>query len=149
VKTYARLALEEVFGTPATALTVAMGDVDANCITAAGPGMTCAADSAAGTATWYGDIRLRVKLAGIGASRAKLTGTRPAAGTMPGDRLLDGAAGTRPTAVYPIAPATAADLVTGIPAGDTVVTRSFGVKVVSTDPESSWSSATVYSLVLE
>jgi hypothetical protein len=149
VKTYARLSLEEVFGAPATALQVAMGDVDANCVSAPAPGMTCATDTAQGAATWYGDIRLRVKLAGIGATRAKLTGLRSASGTMPTGRLLDGAAGTRPSTVYPVAPATVAELVGGIAAGDTIVTRSLGVRVVGSDASGAWASPTVYSLVLE
>jgi hypothetical protein len=149
VRTYAKLALEEIFGSPAASLDVAMGDVDANCVTAPASGVTCASDAASGSATWFGDVQFRVKLSGLGASRAKLTGTRPTSGTMPSGRLLDGAAGTAPLTPYPIAPAPAAELVRGLGAGETVVARSLGVKVVTADPASTWSTSTVYTLVLE
>ncbi|MBI2202831.1 MAG: hypothetical protein HYU41_03105 [Candidatus Rokubacteria bacterium] len=149
VKTYARLSLEQVFGNPAASLQFAMGDIDASCVSSPIPGVTCMADYAQGAATWFGDVRFRVKLSGIGATRAKLVGVRPAAGTIPAGRLLDGAAGTTPTAPYPVAPATAADLRTSIGSGDTVVTRSIGLKVLGTDPAGAWSGDTAFSLVLE
>lgn len=149
VKTYARLTLEEVFGSPAAALQVAMGDVDATCTSATAPGVSCLADHAAGTATWYGDLRLRVRLSGIGAAHGKLIGWRPAGGTMPSGRMLDGASGAVPTLAYPLAPATPLDLVTGISPGETLVARSIGVRVLASDPPGSWSGSTAFSLVLE
>ena len=149
VKTYARLALDEVFGSPAASLQIALGDVDARCVSPPAPGVSCVADDASGSATWYGAIRFRVKLAGVGAARAKVTGVRPSAGTIPGGRLLDGPAGAAPTSAYPIAPATPADLQTAIGSGDTVVARSLGLKVTAADPPAAWSGNTVFSLVLE
>ena len=149
VKTYARLALDEVFGSPAAGLQVALGDVDARCVSPTAPGVNCVADDASGSATWYGSIRFKVKLTGVGASRAKVTGVRPTTGTIPSGRLLDGPAGAAPTSAYPIAPATPADLQTAIGNGDTVVSRSLGLKVTGADPPGAWSGDTVFSLVLE
>lgn len=149
VRTYARLSLEQVFGSPAAGLQLAMGDVDASCVTSPLPGVTCAPDPAGGAATWFGDVSFRVKLSGIGGSRAKLVGTRPATGTIPIGRLLDGAAGSTPTAPYPVAPASAAALRTAIGNGDTVVSRSLGLKVLGSDPPGTWAGDTVFSLVLE
>jgi hypothetical protein len=149
VKTYARLSLEEVFGSPAASLQLAMGDVDAHCVSPAAAGLTCLGDATGTSATWYGDVKFRVKLSGVGATRARITGLRPPGGTIPSGRLLDGAAGAAPTAPYPIAPATPADLRTAIGSGDTVVARSLGLKVNATDPPGPWSGDTVFSLVLE
>jgi hypothetical protein len=149
VRTYARLSLEEVFGSPSAGLRVAMGDIDATCVSPPPAGVTCVPDPAGGAATWFGDMRFRVKLSGIGASRAKLVGTRPVAGTIPIDRLLDGAAGTAPASPYPIAPGSGASLRNAIGNGDTVVTRSIGLRVLVADPAGAWSGDTVFSLVLE
>lgn len=149
VKTYAKLTMEEVFGNPAVALQIAMGDVDATCTTPTAPGVHCVADQAVGAATWYGDLRMRVQLAGVGSGRGKLIGWRPTAGTMPSGRMLDGAAGAVPTVAYPLAPATPVDLVSGLAPGETVVTRSLGLRVLASDPPGSWSGTTAFSLVLE
>ncbi|OGL09887.1 MAG: hypothetical protein A3I17_07140 [Candidatus Rokubacteria bacterium RIFCSPLOWO2_02_FULL_72_37] len=149
VRTYARLALDEVFGSPAAGLQVALGEIDAHCVSSPAPGVSCVADDAGGSATWYGSIRFKVKLTGIGAARARVTGVRPSTGTIPGGRLLDGPSGAPPTRAYPVAPATPADLQTSIANGDTVVSRSLGLKVTSADPPAPWSGDTVFSLVLE
>lgn len=149
VKTYARLTLEEVFGGPAASLQIAMGDVDAGCVSPAGSGIRCAADYANGSATWYGDIKFRVKLTGIGGSRGKITGVRPTAGTIPAGRLLDGLAGDAPNQAYPTAPATPADLKTALANGDSLVSRSIGLRVSASDPAGAWSGQTVFSLVIE
>lgn len=149
VRTYARLALDDVFGAPATALRFAMGDVDAACVSAPAAGVTCMADHGAGAATWYGDVRFRVKVSGIAGSRVKLVGARPTSGTIPPGRLLDGGAGSAPTSVYPVASTTGTELQTGIGNGETVVARSLGLRVHATDPAGTWAGDTVFSLVLE
>lgn len=149
VRTYAHLALDEVFGSPAASLQVAMGDVDAQCISTPAPGVTCARDAQLGGATWYGDVRFRVKLAGLGATRAKLTGLRPAAGSIPAGRLVDGGAGAVPARIYPVSPAGAGDLQGSLGNGETVVARSLGLRVHGADPPGAWSGAAVYSVVIE
>ncbi len=149
VKTYARLALDEVFGSPAASLRVAMGEIDANCVSPAAAGIRCVADTTSGVATWFGDLRFHVTLVGLGLTRAKLTGLRPTSGTIPDGRLLDGAGGTLPTVSYPRSPASPADLQTSLGNGDTTVTRSLGLKVTSSDPAAVWSGNAVFSLVLE
>ena len=145
----AKLVLEQVFGSAASGLTVGFGDVDAQCLATPGSGITCAVDGSGNFATWYGDIQFSVKLTGVGSTTAKLTGVRPAAGSIPADQLLDGASGANPAAAYPVSPSTAADLKTGIGSGNTTVTRAFGLKVTNSDAAGAWSGNAVYSLVIE
>jgi hypothetical protein len=149
VRTYAHLAVAEVFGAMATSLDVAMGDVDALCIATPAPGITCTRDVGLGAATWYGDVRFRVKLAGVGMTRAKLTGLRPSTGSIPAGRLVDGAAGAVPARPYPVSPASATDLRGSIATGETLVTRSLGLTVKGSDPPGAWSGPAVYSVVVE
>jgi hypothetical protein len=149
VRTYARLSLDGVFGAPAAGLGIVMGDLDASCVTLPRPGVSCATDPAGGSAIWFGDLTFRVQLSGLGASRARLVGTRPAAGTIPVGRLLDGIAGSPPIVPYPVAPASAATLKAAIGNGDTVVARSIGLRVLGADPPGAWSGDAVFSLVLE
>ena len=149
VRTYARLALDDVFGTPARGLRFAMGEVDSGCISSPAPGLACMADHGAGAATWFGDVRFRVKLSGLGGSRMRLLGMRPAAGTIPAARLLDGTAGSMPVAPYPLASDGAAEMRRAIGNGETVVSRSLGLKVLSADQAGTWSGDAVFSLVLE
>ncbi|MBI2217350.1 MAG: hypothetical protein HYU51_08640 [Candidatus Rokubacteria bacterium] len=149
VRTYAHLALDKVFGSPAASLQVAMGDVDAHCISTPAPGVTCARDARVGAATWYGDLRFRVKLAGLGATRAKLTGVRPTTDSLPSDRLVDGDRGSVPARAYAVSPASPTDLRGGLGNGETTVTRSLGLKVHGADPPGAWSGAAVYSIVIE
>ena len=148
VRTSARLTLEQVFGSVASGLTVAFGNIDASCATAPVAGVTCTADTAT-SAIWYGDVQFSVKLTGVGASTAKLTGVRPAAGSIPTGQLLDGASGAMPVTAYPVSPAAAADLRTAIGNGNTTVTRAFGLKVLAADAAAAWSGNAAYSLVIE
>ena len=149
VKTSAKLTLEQIFGSAASGLTVGFGNVDALCLSTPATGVSCSADTTNNTATWYGDIEFSVKLTGAGSSTAKLTGLRPAAGSIPSGQLLDGASGSAPATAYPVSPSTAADLKTGISNGKTTVTRALGVKVLASDAAASWSGNTSYSVVIE
>jgi hypothetical protein len=150
VRTSAKLTLETVFGAAAGGLAAAFGNVDAFCLTAPGAGISCAADTVNNRATWYGDIGFSVKLSGLGVTTAKLTGQRPAAaGTIPSGQLLDGASGAEPNTAYPISPAAAQDLTTGLGNGNNSVTRSIGVRVLNTDAAAAWSSNAQYSVVIE
>lgn len=147
VRTSATLTLEQIFGAPAGALTIPFGNVDSACLSAPAAGVSCAA--AAASATWYGDIQFGVRIGGIGGSTAKLTGVRPAAGTIPAGQLLDGAALAQPATAYPVSPAVPINLQTAIGNGTSSVTRSFGLQVTSGDAAGAWSGTTVYSLVIE
>jgi len=149
VRTSAKLTLEEIFGSAASGLTVAFGNVDAYCLSTAGAGITCSADSGTNSATWYGDVKFNVKVSGIGAGTAKLTGVRPAAGSIPSGQLLDGVSGSAPATAYPVSPSSAIDIKTAIGNGSTNVTRAFGVKVLSTDAAAAWSGNASYSVVIE
>jgi len=149
VQTYAHLALDEVFGSPAASLQIALGDIDAHCVSPPGLGVSCVADDASAAATWYGNIRFRVRLTGVGSARAKVTGVRPTAGTIPIGRLLDGPPSAAPTRAYPIAPAMPADLHAAIGTGDTLVSRSVGLRVTAADPPGRWSGSAAFTLVLE
>jgi len=145
----ASLTLEQIFGSAASSLTVAFGNIDAQCLATPVAGVACIVDGSNNFATWYGDVQFSVKLTGVGATNAKLTGLRPTAGTIPTGQLLDGASGSAPATPYPVSPSTAADLRTGIGAGNTPVTRSLGLRVNNTDASAPWSGNVVYSLVIE
>ncbi|HBH01875.1 MAG: hypothetical protein A2W08_17190 [Candidatus Rokubacteria bacterium RBG_16_73_20] len=145
----ARLTLDQIFGSAASGLTVAFGDVDAQCLSTPGAGISCAVDGSGNFATWYGDIQFSVKLTGVGATTAKLTGVRPAAGSIPAGQLMDGVSGGNPATAYPVSPSTAADLRTAIGSGNTTVTRAFGLRVLNADAAGAWSGNAVYSLVIE
>lgn len=149
VRTSARLTLEQVFGSVASGLTVAFGNIDALCSAAPVAGVTCAADAPTTSAIWYGDLQFSVKLTGVGTSTAKLTGVRPTAGSIPTGQLLDGASGATPGTAYPVSPSTAADLRTAIGSGNTTITRAFGLKVLASDAAAAWSGNAAYSLVIE
>ncbi|OGK99136.1 MAG: hypothetical protein A3E31_07615 [Candidatus Rokubacteria bacterium RIFCSPHIGHO2_12_FULL_73_22] len=149
VRGTAKLTLEQVFGSAASGLTVAFGNVDAQCLSTPGAGITCAVDGSGNFATWYGDIQFSVRLTGVGSTTAKLTGVRPAAGSIPAGQLMDGTSGSNPATAYPVSPSTAADLQTGIAGGNTTVTRAFGLQVTNTDAAGAWSGNAAYSLVIE
>jgi hypothetical protein len=149
VQTSAKLTLEQVFGAAAGGLTAAFGNVDAFCLTAPGAGITCAGDDANNRATWYGDIQFKVRLGGLGVTTAKLVGVRPAAGSIPDGQLLDGTAGNEPSTAYPLSPAAAIDLQGSLGNGNNTVTRSIGVRVLSTNAAAAWSSNAQYSVVIE
>ncbi len=149
VRTYANLSLDEVFGRPSAALQVALGTIDANCMSAPEPGVTCTRDATSGHATWYGTVQFRVRLTGLGGTRAKLTGLRPTSGSIPAGRLLDGDASSTPARPYPVAPATSVDIKTGLGNGESIVTRTLGLDVRGSDPPGAWTGTTVYSLVIE
>ena len=127
VRNSAKLTLEEIFGTAASGLTIAFGNVDALCASTPATGVTCAADTTNNTATWHGDIKFKARLGGLGATtKAKLVGVRPAAGSIPTAQLLDGTASTEPTTAYPVGSGSTT-LKTTIGNGNTDLTRSIGV----------------------
>jgi hypothetical protein len=142
----AKLTLSTVFGAAPAGLNIPFGDVDAMCSNTAGSGITCVADSTANEAIWYGTVGFRVRLTGLGTTKAKLIGTRQAGGTFGANSVLDGAAGV-PATVY--TEGSAIDLKTGIGNGTTNLTRQFGIKIGETDPSGLLSASTVYSLVIE
>lgn len=145
----ARLSLEQVLGQPATSLAVPFAAVDASCTSVPAAGVTCYADPSGSFATWYGSIQLRARLTGpAGGITLRLVGTRSAGGTMPAARLVDGPSGV-PATAYPTAPASPLTLATAIPHGNTVITRSIGVRVLTTDAAGTWNSSIVYSLIVE
>jgi hypothetical protein len=145
----ARLSLEQVFGQSATALAVPFGSVDALCTSVPAAGVTCSPHSSGTFATWYGSIQLRARLTGATAGRTlTLVGARAAGGTMPAGRLVDGPSGV-PGTEYPTAPASPLTLASAIPHGNTLVTRSIGVRVLATDAAGAWNAPIVYSLIVE
>lgn len=146
----ATLTLQQVFGSPAASLTVAFGAIDATCTLPPVAGVVCGPDAVGVGATWYGTIEFRVRLTGLGLMTTRLVGTRQAGGSMPAGRLVDGPSGTKPATPYPTAPAAGIVLRTAIGTGpNTAVTRSLGVRVVAADAAGAWSTATVYSLIVE
>jgi hypothetical protein len=146
----ARLSLEQVFNRPATSLAVPFGAVDAGCTSAPAFGVTCSAHPAGTFATWYGAIQLRARLTGAaGGATLRLVAARSPGGTMPSDRLIDGPTGGPPTTPFPIAPESPLTLAGAIPQGNTLITRSIGVRIFVTDPAGAWSSSIVYSLIVE
>lgn len=147
VETSARLTLDDVFGGGAGGLLIDFGTVDATCSNTPLAGVTCA--NVVNDAVWYGDITLEVRLSGLGASTAKLTGVRPAAGSIPAGQLYDGPSGAQPTVAYTISPTAAIDLSTGLSDGRTNVIRSIGLEVKAADAAATWSGQIVYSLVIE
>lgn len=147
IRTSASLTLEQVFGAPASSLTVAFGDIDAGCLSPAVPGVTCALG--AGSAVWYGDLQFRARMTGAGVVNAKATGVRPAAGSIPAGQLLDGVAAGQPATAYPISPTAPIDLRLGIGNGNTLFSRALGLRVLDTDAAGAWSGQAVYSLVIE
>src|SRR6185436_536211 len=68
VRNSAKLTLEEIFGSAASGLTVAFGNIDAICAQTPGTGITCTPNVGAGTATWFGDIKFKARLGGLGSS---------------------------------------------------------------------------------
>jgi len=146
----ARLILDQVFGAPAAALSIPFGNVDAACLAAPAPGVTCAPDAPTQGATWYGRIQFNARATGMGGGRTvRLVAARRSLGSMPVARLLDGASGVLPTIAYPIAPAAPIVLRTGIAGGSTTIARSIGVKVVPADAAGVWTTSVVYSLIVE
>jgi hypothetical protein len=148
VRNSAKLVLSEVFGAPASGLTVAFGNVDAHCASTPGSGIACSAAADNLSATWYGDITFTARLGGLGTTKAKLIGVRPAAGTIPTAQLLDGASGGSPTTAYPVGSGSTT-LRSTIGNGNTTVTRAIGLKVTTDDAAAAWSGNVAYSLVIE
>ncbi|MBI2202828.1 MAG: hypothetical protein HYU41_03090 [Candidatus Rokubacteria bacterium] len=149
VQNSAKLILQEVFGSAASGLTVAFGNVDALCANTPGTNITCTAAGDNLSATWFGDIKFTARLGGLGSTtKAKLVGVRPAAGSIPTAQLLDGASGSAPATAYPVGSGST-DLKTTIGNGNTDVTRAIGVKVTTSDAAGSWSGTVAYSLVIE
>lgn len=146
----ATLTFEQIFGSVATNLTVPFGSVDASCISVPGSGITCVPDLATNGATWYGNIQFSVKLTGsLHGVTVRLTAARQSGGSIPAGRLLDGASGV-PATSYPTSPASPIVLKTAVGSGAaTMVSRSIGLKVIPSDVAGSWSTATVYSLIVE
>jgi hypothetical protein len=145
----ARLTLQQVFGVPATALSIPFGNVDAACLSAPAPGVTCAPDASTQGATWYGRIQFSARATGMGGGRTvRLAGARRSLGSMPAARLLDGATGV-PTIAYPVAPVAPIVLRTAIAGGSITITRSIGVLVVPADAAGVWSTPVLYSLIVE
>jgi hypothetical protein len=144
-----RLTLDSVLGRAATSLAVNFGGVDASCTSIAAAGVTCYADPAGAYATWYGTIQFTARLTGMGnKATLRLVGARSSIGTMPAGRLMDGASGV-PATPYPVSPAAPITLASAIPNGNTPITRSVGVRVLTSDAASVWSTPIVYSLVVE
>ncbi len=145
----ARLTLQQVFGAPATALSIPFGNVDAVCLSTPVPGVTCAPDASTQGATWYGPIQFNARAIGMGGGRTvRLVGARRSLGSMPAARLLDGATGV-PTIAYPIAPVAPIVLRTAIAGGSVTIARSIGVLVVPADAAGVWSTSILYSLIVE
>ena len=145
----ARLTLQQVFGAPATALSISFGNVDAACLSPPVPGVTCAPDSSTQGATWYGVIQFNARATGMGGGRTvRLVGARRSLGSMPAARLLDGAGGV-PTIAYPITPAAPIVLRTAVSGGSVTIARSIGVLVVPADAAGVWSTPVLYSLIVE
>jgi hypothetical protein len=144
-----RLGLDQVFGRGASALAVPFGAVDASCGLPPPAGVTCANDPGSGGAIWFGSVQLTVRVVGKPTPATfRLVGVRTAGGTMPPGRLLDGPAGV-PATAYPTAPAAGVTLASAIGRGDTAVTRSIGLRVTPSDAAGAWSTAIVYSLMVE
>jgi hypothetical protein len=148
VRTSARLTLEQVFGANASSLDAPFGMIDAFCLSTPGSGITCAEDAANSRATWYGSLQFKVRLSGLGTSTARLTGVRPSLGSIPAGQLLDGGAGSEPTTAYTESP-TSISLQGALGNGTTTVTRSVGLRVLSTDAAGGWSGNAQYSVVIE
>jgi hypothetical protein len=146
VRASAKLTLQTVFNAAPAALEIPFGTVDAMCNNGAGPGITCVPDSANNEATWYGTVGFRVRLTGLGTTKAKLIGTRQPGGTFGASSVLDGAAGMPAT---PYMEGSPLELKTGLGNGTTDVTRQFGVKIGAADPAGALNASTVYSLVIE
>jgi len=143
------LSLQQVLGRNASALLIGFGNIDAMCVALPAPGVTCVPDPSSGGAIWYGAIQFRLRLTGVGGKTSvRLTGARRPGGSTPAGALLDGASGV-PTTPYPTAPAGPAVLTTAIGSGNTVVSRSIGLRVTPRDAAGSWVTSTVYSLVVE
>lgn len=144
----AQLTLESVFGQPATALAIAFGAIDVDCIAPPAAGVTCTQAAGGASATWYGTIRLTVRVTRFGGNRVRLVGARQAAGTMPAGALRDGAAGSVPTAVYPIDPSSLT-LASAIGSGQSTLNRAIGIRLTPGDASGVWSTPVVYSLIVE
>lgn len=144
----ARIALQQVFGQPATSLTIAFGGIDASCISPPASGVTCVPDAPSNGAIWHGAIQFLVRVTGAPGVTTRLVGARTAAGSVPAGQLLDGPLGV-PTIPYPISPAAPLVLATAIGTGNTTITRRFGLKVVPGNAAGAWSTQTVYSLIVE
>jgi hypothetical protein len=145
----ARLALQSVFGQPATAFAVSFGTIDSDCVSTPSAGVACVRAPGDTSTTWHGSVVFAVRLTGIGNHRARLVAVRQAGGTVPPGALLDGPAGSPPARAYPTLPSNGIALASSLGNGNTVVTRAIGMRVTPNDASGAWTTGLVYSLVME